>query len=272
MNKRLALLLLLAVASPLAPGAEQHGLFTAKNVIGVGAAYQTADATLRASVGDLPDVSVDLDDLGVDDEDWSWALEWRWRFKPKWMLVALAYQFDQDGGRSVQRDFNFDGKEFQAGASVDTEMSLNTYILDVMYSVYQSEKAEVFIGGGIHAIDLEASISGRAFVGDLERQRSTGSSEILAPLPNLRAQGFYSFNKRWGASLSMGWLSANYDDYDGGFLYIHPRVAYMLGESWAITAGYQFVDIDLEHQKSGGREAEFDLNFQGPTLMLNYRF
>ena len=78
------------------------------------------------------------------------------------MLVGLAYTFSQDGTRATERDFNFDGFEFQAGASLDTELSVDTYILDVMYSLYQTDRAEIMFGGGIHAIDLEASISGRA--------------------------------------------------------------------------------------------------------------
>lgn len=235
-------------------------------------AYERVDADLRASVGELPEVKVDLDDLGMKQDDWSWAFEGRWRFKPKWALVGLAYQFDQNGDRSVSRDFNFDGKEFLAGASVDTEIQINTYILDVLYSVYSSEHSEIMLGGGIHAIDLGVSIESRAFIGDLERESAKGTSEILAPLPNLRVQGYHEFNDNWGVGLSAGWLSANYGDYDGGFLYIHPRVYYAFNESWALTAGYQFVQIDLTREQSANRESEFNVDFKGPTVFLNYRF
>ena len=208
----------------------------------------------------------------MERDDWSWALEGRWRFKPKWMLIALAYKFDEDGNRTAQRDFNFDGKQFSAGASLDTEIKINTYIVDVMYSVYQTRRAEILVGGGIHAIDLEASITGRAFVDDESKERSTGSSEVLAPLPNFRAQGFYALTDKWGLGLVMGWLSANYDDYEGSFAYIHPRIGYAFTDRWAITAGYQYVNIDLTYEESSTRESEFDMDFKGPTVFLNYRF
>ena len=252
--------------------AQPVGYFKAKSSIGIGAAYQTADAQLRASSANLPEVSVDLDDLGMKREDWSWALEGRWRFKPKWMLVALAYQFDQDGNRSIARDFNFDGKEFEAGASLDTNIQINTYILDVMYNVYSTDRAEIFLGGGIHAIDLDASITGGAFVADTEAKRAKGSSEILAPLPNFRAQAYYALTDKWGLAMAMGWLSANYEDYDGSFAYIHPRLGYGFSDHWSVTAGYQYVDIDLTHEKSSNRESEFNMDFKGPTIFLNYRF
>ena len=251
---------------------DSKAFFKSKSSIGIGAAYQTASADLRASAGNLPEVTVDLDDLGMDKEDWSWALEGRWRFKPNWMLVALAYQFDQDGSRETVRDFNFDGKEFQAGASLDTEIKINTYILDVMYRVFDHERSEIYVGGGIHAIDLEASISGRAFVADVERERATGSSEILAPLPNIRAQGFYAFSDKWGAAVAMGWLSANYEEYDGSFAYLHPRLVYAFAEHWSLTAGYQYVNIDLTRKKSSNRESEFNMDFKGPTVFVTYRF
>ena len=270
--RKLHALLILSLLPVFAQAEGQHGYFNSKLMIGIGAAYQSADAVLRASAGDLPEVKVDLHDLGMNTEDWSWALEGRWRFKPKWMLIALAYTFDEDGNRTAERDFNFDGKEFKAGASVDTEMSINTYILDVMYSAYRSDNTEILLGGGIHAIDLEASLTGRAFVADLERERTTGSSEILAPLPNLRLQAFHAFNSKLGVGISMGWLSANYDDYDGSFVYVHPRVGYAFAEHWTVTAGYQFVDIDLTHEKSSTRETEFNVDFEGPTVFLNYRF
>ena len=245
--------------------------FDSDFALGFGAAYQDADAKLGASVANLPEITVDLEDLGMDTEDWSWALEGRWRFKPKWMLVGLAYTFSQDGSRSVERDFNFDGKEFKAGASVDTELEVDTYILDVMYSVFRNDKTEILLGGGIHAIDLEASISGRAFVGEAERERATGTSEILAPLPNIRAQMYYAITDRWGFRAALGWLSANYDQYDGSFVYFHPRIGYAFTERWAAVLGYQWVDIDLTREQSN-REAEFKVDFEGPTLFFNYRF
>jgi Outer membrane protein beta-barrel domain len=252
--------------------AEEHQYFQAKSTIGFGAAYQTAQAELRASAGNLPEVAVDLDDLGMDRDDWSWAMEGRWRYSPKWMLVGLAYTFGQDGSRSVEKDFNFDGKQFTAGGAVDTDLKVNTYIIDLMYSVYRSRNSEILVGGGIHAIDLDASISGRVSVAGIKRQRSTGSSEILAPLPNFRAQAFHALTDNWGASVSMGWLSAKYDDYDGSFVYVHPRIGYAFDNGWAITGGYQYVDIELIHEKSRQRENEFNVDFKGPTVFLNYRF
>ena len=269
------LILAACMLSPMVLAERIEGMnssMNAKHMIMVGGSYQTADAEFRASVPDLPEVSIDLDDLAIDDKDMSWALEYRWRFADKWILTTTAYTFKQDGSRQVAREFNFDGNVYQAGASLDTELQVDTYIFDVLYSVYRTERAEIMLGGGFHILDLEASIKGRAFVGNIERESAKGSSEVLAPLPNLRAQGFYALDDKWGLAVNLGWLSANIDNYEGGFAYLHARVGYSFTEHMDVNLGYQFTDFDLTVQESGGREAEFDVSFHGPTLSLSYRF
>jgi opacity protein-like surface antigen len=272
-----SVLLLAAAACAFIPvsQAQEYGggrFMAAKHVLGVGATYQKADAGLRASVPSLPETEIDLDDLGMDDSNTSWALEYRWRFAPKWLLVAMAYTFAEDGRRSVERDFNFDGTEFTAGTSVDTSLTLDTYIVNLLYQVYASDRAEIMLGGGLHAINLDNSITARAFIGDVDREVSSGDSELLAPLPNLKATASYRFGEKWGALLSLGWLSANYEDYDGSFVYAHPRIGYQISDKWGATLGYQYVDIDLTRKKSSNREVALDATFTGPTLFLNYRF
>ncbi len=246
--------------------------FESTHIIGAGMAYQAADAELRATAEGLPPVKVDLNNLGVDDKGWSGAFEYRWRFAPRWELTALAYRFDESGDQTVQRDFNFDGQDFTAGLAVDTSMKIDTYIVDVLYSVYRRENLDIMLGGGLHAFDLEASIRAKAFIDDETRRGEAASSDLLAPLPNLRFQAFYKITESWRASLVAGWLSANYDDYDGGFAYLHPRIGYLFGDHWAVSLGYQWVDIDLTYERSSNRETEFDAEFRGPTVFLNYRF
>lgn len=256
-----------ALAEDLQTG---HPNMYATHMIGLGASHQKADSELRASVLNLPEVKVDLDDLGVDDTDTSWFVDYRWRFAEKWMFVAVAYTFEESGGRVARRNFNFDGIEFEAGVAVDTAIEVDTYIADVLYSVYRSERAEVMVGGGLHMIDLEASLSSSISINENERRRETGSSDILAPLPNLRLQAFYAIDDRWGVAANMGWLSAKVDDYDGSFAYLHARVGYRFTDRFGVNLGYQYSDIELT-QDSGRRESEYNVNFRGPTLSLTYR-
>jgi len=250
----------------------EHPYLSNKHTISVGATRQTADAEVRASVGNLPEVGLDLDHLGVDDKDTSWVLEYRWRFKPKWMFVAAGYTFGNDGSIEVSKDFNFDGVEFEAGVGVATDLQVDTYIADLMYQVYRSDKAEVMLGGGLHMIDFSMELEPRLFIGDREVSGKKGTSDILAPLPNLRFQGFYALNNKWAVGLTAGWLSASYDDYDGSFTYAHLRTVYRFLPHFSASVGYQFNAIDLTYEQSHNRETELDVDFDGPTIQLTYIF
>jgi hypothetical protein len=223
-------------------------------------------------VASLPEVSLNLDDLGVDDSDTSWLVEYRWRFKPKWGLVVAAYTFENDGSIGVRRDFNFDGIEFEAGVKLDSEIEIDVYIADIMYALHQSDNLEIMVGGGLHVFDLGMAIEGRVFAGDLEATEETARSDLLAPLPNLRFQGFYALTNRWGVGLTGGWLSASYDDYDGDFAYIHLRTTWLFTDRFSASLGYQYTSIDLTYEKSRHREAEFDVDMDGPTLAVSYAF
>jgi hypothetical protein len=184
----------------------RHPYFTNKHSISVGATRQTADSEVRSSVPYLPELSLSLDDLGVDKRDNSWMAEYRWRFKPKWGLVVAGYQFDNDGSLEVSKDFNFDGVEFEAGARVDTDLKVGTYIVDLMYQVYQSEKVEMMLGGGLHMINFDMKVKSSVFTDERDFTIQQGASDLLVPLPNIRFQGFYAITDKWALGLTAGWL------------------------------------------------------------------
>lgn len=237
----------------------------------LGVTSQTADARLSSARGDLRKVELDLDDLGTKDRYNSWMLEYRYRINENWGVAAGAYTFKVDGNRTAQRDFNYDGVEFEAGVSLETELEVDTYILDLMYTAYRGERAELLLGGGLHMFDFSAGIRGTASAGALEGSRESGSDDLLAPLPNVRAQGFYAFTPRISGLATLGWLSANYEDYEGDFIYIHTRLHYRFDNGIGLAAGYQFTDVDVS-QRTSRKTTSFDIEFEGPTLQLSYSF
>jgi len=242
-----------------------------KHLLLLGYTWQKADVEVSAQRDPFSEVSLDLDDLGTDDTYNSWLLEYRYRINENWGLVAGAFTFEVDGNRTAQRDFNFDGKEFEAGVALDTSLDVDTYIVDVMYTAYRSDRSEVLVGGGLHMFDFNAEVTGRAFVDELEGSLTNASDDILAPLPNLRAQGFYAFTPRLAGAATLGWLSASVGDFDGDFLFLHARLFYRFQGGFGVSAGYQITDIDLEQDKSNGKN-EYNIAFDGPTVQLSYAF
>ena len=242
-----------------------------KHIILLGATSQTADATISSARRGKPGVDLDLDDLGTDDRYDSWMAEYRYRFNENWGIAVGAYTFEVDGNRTADRDFDYDGVEFKAGVSLDTELEVDTYIIDLMYTAYRGERAELLLGGGLHMFDFSASIRGSVFVGDQQASRESASDDLLAPLPNLRMQGFYAFTPHLAGLATLGWLSADYEDYEGDFRYLHARLHYGFDNGLGLAVGYQYTDVDVS-ERTSTKTTSFDIEFSGPSVQLTYAF
>ena len=105
-----------------------HPQLDAKHVFIVGGYQQKADAEFYARPDSGDKVKINFGDLGVDDTDTSVMAEYRYRLNDKWLFTAGTYQFESSGNRSARRDFEYDGIEFEAGARVDTQANVDTYI------------------------------------------------------------------------------------------------------------------------------------------------
>ncbi len=262
--------LMLPVGASAQDVSGRHPYFSNKHYISFGATRQRTDSEVTASVTGLPEVGLSLDDLGVKESYTSWMAEYRWRFKPKWGLVVAGYAFKSDGSIAATEDFNFNGIEFEAGVRVDTDVEIDTYIFDLMYSAYQNERSEIMLGGGVHMIDFSMGIEGKVFAGDIEASDQAGTSHLLAPLPNLRIQGFHALTNKWALGFTGGWLSATYGDYSGSFAYAHLRTLYRFTPHFSASVGYQYNGIDLTYEKSKNRETKLDMDFDGPTVQFTY--
>lgn len=243
--------------------------FSRGHIFFAGGYFQDADANISATIKPLPEVGLDLGDLGVDESDTTWYAEYRWNFAEKWGLTAAAQAYSGRGGIALEKDISFGGEEFPAGISLDTELDINVYFLDLMYHIYHSDRARISIGGGIHAFDFEAKMTGKAFIDDVEAVNSQARSELLAPLPNVRIQGLYAINDRWALMANLGWLSAAYDEYDGKFTYLHLRTHYRLGERFGVAVGYQLTNVDVTRETKQ-KEINYDVEFSGPSLTFTY--
>ncbi|TXS93998.1 hypothetical protein FV139_10275 [Parahaliea maris] len=254
-----------SLAESLHPSLDDRHTFLA------GAYFQESDPSIGARRNGQAGRNVKLDDLGADSDYVSWLAGYRWRFGERWSLALNANVFKADGRDSVERSFEFNGQTFEAGASLSSELNLNAYIADVMYSVYKSERAELQVGGGIHAFDYEIKFTGELNVDDASILRTSTTDDLLAPLPNLRLHGIYAFSPRWAVYGTFGWLSANIDAWDGRYLYANVATDYRLTKRLAVGLGYQAVSVEITHE-GGHVESSLDITYQGPTLYMSYAF
>ncbi|MEP4147639.1 MAG: hypothetical protein ABJL54_10480 [Halioglobus sp.] len=240
-----------------------------------GGYWQEAQAEIRETRGSLPRVGLNLATLGVDEDDGTWYLEYRYRFNDRWSFVGAGQRYTSNGAIGLERDINFAGVVFPAGVSLNTRIRVDTYFADLMYRVYRTPRAAVAIGGGLHIFNFDASLLGQTSIQnrlvDRSREIIASSSTLLAPLPNLRLQGYYAITDHWAIAGNVGWMSANVDEWDGSFRYMHLRTHLKINKYVGIALGYQLTDVDVSRERRTA-SSEYDIKFSGPSLMLTVAF
>ncbi|EED32264.1 hypothetical protein NOR53_3322 [gamma proteobacterium NOR5-3] len=251
--------------------AAPSGPFSKKHMFSLGITRQSTNTSVSATSENFEPVVINLDNLGVDERDNSYFIDYRYRFTPKWSIYAGSYQFSGSGEAVTERDLNYDGVEFTTGSEIRSELDIDVYILDVLYTVHRSNSVEIMLGVGVHALDLGASFAGNVSVNDQSSEFRRASSTLLAPVPNLRGTATWALNKHFGFSLVAGWLSADVDDYSGDFVYGHLRASYQISDRFGASLGYQVTDIDITEARSRSK-LSFDTEIDGPSLTLTYSF
>jgi hypothetical protein len=136
--KDLKFVIVLAILGFLGLQAEAeplHPQLTTKHMFVFGGYRQSFDGSFYANQDNLPEATLKIGGLGIDNTESSFMAEYRYRLTNRWMFTFGAYRFDTDGRIEARRDFIYDGVEFQVGARLDTNVSVDTYIVEALYSV-----------------------------------------------------------------------------------------------------------------------------------------
>ena len=238
----------------------------------LGAYEQDIDVTGSATRRPLPEIDIDFDKvLGLEESSTTAFLSYQWRFSENWSLLAFYSQMEADGKKTAQEDFTWDDEEYTIGARMETDFGLDTYLFSVNYSLIRDSRKEVGFGFGLHVFDINTTIAAEAGAQGtvLERTRSTG--KVTAPLPNLRAYGTYMMTEKWEISVTGGWLSFDYDDYSGDYLFLTAFTEYRFTKNLGVGLSYQIAEIDVTEENSL-KKVEFNMDFYGPSLFLTYGF
>ena len=252
--------------------AEETSLGWSRMSASVGYMWLDADGTFNVELANGKKVLIlDLDRLGVDDDDTSMWFTWNWRSPTsRWGAWFGAWRFDASGYRIWEDQLEpGDGIYIPVGAGVNTTLDTDWYIAEATYSFYRTETLDAGIGFGIHAVDLGASLKGRLEVGEQGVELYDEKLEFLAPLPNILAYSYWKFAERWRLTTRFGWFGLSYDDYSGGMVNLHALLRYDLSERWALEAGYQFVKLDIDVEK-GDRTQLYDVDFSGPMAVIRF--
>ena len=232
--------------------------------------YQ-ADGTFSSVKEGRPEVEVDLDDLGLSETWVSPVAGVVVNLGKRFTLRFDYFGYHDENTETAEFEFEFDDITVPVGARIDSSLDIDVYAMNLAYNFYHSERARFGVGIGVHAANLDLKIKADANVGGEEVSLGQGEADLLVPVPNLYAYGAYAFKENFVLRYGAGWLSANYGDYDGSFLFANAFLEYWPFKYAGIGAGYRYLKADIEYDP-GNKIEEYDVELPGPLVYVVFGF
>lgn len=242
--------------------------------VAAGITYLDADGRLGAQLPSGENITIiDFDRVGLKETDSSYWLSLNWRSaNSRWGTWFGSWRYDVTGSRVWEDTVEIPGKDpVPAGADVQTTFDAKWYILEGTYSFYRSKTIDTGIGFGLHTVDLDTRINARIQVADESGEVVSERLDTLAPLPNVLGYLHWKFAPRWSFIGRYGWFGLDYKEYSGQMTNAHAMVTFKMSPRWALGAGYQFVNLDLEVEKKEYIQ-DYDIQFSGPMAFLRFHF
>jgi len=179
-----------------------------------GAQFYQADGKFGYIKKGHPDRKIDLDGLGLSENEVSPIAGGIINFGRKWTLRLDYFGYHDDGKATADYSFDFDDVTFPFAARLDSSLDLDVYVANLSYDFIHSERTRLGVGLGVHAADIDLKISGKVNLAGSEIDLGSVNADLLAPLPNLYVTGAYSFTDRLLVRGGAGGMSLSYGDWD----------------------------------------------------------
>ena len=246
-------LLLFTIVSTglLLPGSaraeEGYGPGQDKWKFALGGYFPSVDTKVKIDGTEIGD-NLDLEGLGLSSDESLWRLDGYWRFAQKHRLAFGYYGFDRDGSIGISDQIEIGDIVIPVDAYVSTELKLDFYTIQYMYSYLQGEKWELSAGLGAYWVDLGFSIGATADINGNPIGNFVESTDFNGPLPFL-ALGFeYYITEKWLAIVNGGYFQLEVGDIDGKMATVAAKLEYQFTKRWGLGVGYSGFkfDVDIE--------------------------
>lgn len=233
-----------------------------------GAQFYRADGTFKNTKEGQPDISLDMDDLGMDETKISPAVGAIINFWDRRLTLRFDYfGYHDDANAIADFSFDWDDDTYPIGADLDSNLDLDLYVINLSYNFIRSERATLGVGVGIHLADIDLGITGT--VNGVEV--ASGDADVLAPLPNLYINGAYTFTDRFLVRAGGGGISLSYGDWDGSMWFASAFLEYWPWQNVGFGAGYRYVDVDVDYDP-GHKKETYNFTLPGPMIYLTAGF
>ena len=232
-----------------------------------GAIFYNMSGDFSSNKEDRPKYTVDMDDLGLDEDYTTLFLNGALRLGERWRLRLDYFGYHEDATKRSDIEFEFDDIDIPVGAIIDSKLDIDLYVVNLGYDIYQSDRANLSIGLGAHVADLNLEVSGEIRSGDTTVQLGEEDEDVLAPLPNLYLSGSYALKENLILNCDGGWMSLSYGDYDGDLVFARGTLEYWPFKHVGIGAGYIYTKADIDYDP-GHKQETYDIKMPGPLAYL----
>jgi len=277
----LFLLLFTMVSTGIAqPGStlaeEGYGPGTDRFKINLGAYFPAISTDLQVAVGDS---TIDFEDvLGLSEDETVFRLDGYWRFAQRHRLGYGYYRLSRDASTYLSADLEIGGEIWPAQALIASDVTLDFYSLNYMYSFYQGEKWE--IAGSIGAYWVRAATSlGLAAEICPEGEECISAGELYesdtfeGPLPLLGLVFDYYITPKWLVTLKGGYFQLTLNDYKGSITNLGASVEYQFTKTFGLGLGYDGFKLTLDAEDANSNAyASLEYKYHGVQVYGILRF
>ncbi|HEU4651860.1 MAG TPA: hypothetical protein VFS49_10640 [Croceibacterium sp.] len=215
---------------------------------------------------------IDLeDDVGLDNDALLPAIYAGAKLGGGFVITGEYYSLGRDTTGTISRNITIDDVTYPVNGSLTVGFDTDIYRFTVGYSFIRNETTEIGAAIGLHATDLQFSVSGQGSAGGAPVSIQSRRKDFLAPMPTVGLYGTFEIVPQVTLNARADYLSLGIGDYDGSVLNAQASVAYRFTDNFGIGVGYRYVDYDLDVDKDT-YVASFDYRFWGPSVFLELGF
>jgi len=256
---------------------EGYGPGTDRFKINIGAYFPAVSTDLQVGLGDG---TIDLEEtLDLSENETVGRLDGYWRFAKKHRLGFGYYRLDRDASSALSGDFEIGGETWYAGALIDTDMTLDFYSLNYMYSFYQGEKWEIGATIGAYWVRAETTIALAAAIVPPPPDPPLAAGELYesdtfeGPLPLIGLAFEYYITPKWMMTLKGGYFQLTINDYKGRIGNLGASVEYQFTKTFGLGLGYDAFKFKLEAEDANSNDfASIEYKYHGVQVYGVLRF
>ena len=256
---------------------EGYGPGTDRFKINIGAYFPAVSTDLQVGLGDG---TIDLEEtLDLSENETVGRLDGYWRFAQRHRLGFGYYRLNRDASTYLSAELPIGGG-WPAEALIATDLSLDFYSLNYMYSFYQGEKWE--IGGTIGAywVRAETTLFLAASIGDcpdgdncFEEGDLYENDTFEGPLPLIGLAFEYYITPKWMMTLKGGYFQLTINDYKGRIANLGASVEYQFTKTFGLGLGYDAFKFKLEAEDANSNDfASIEYKYHGVQVYGILRF